>query len=193
MTIQSKKLLELSPLSEVINKKKAPKTFFHLQNTPLLFKEHFLTTNANSPIAPPKTKTFHPALLLIYVFKATLTTKSIANFSIYQTHQASIHPVHHCNANEWRKLPHLLSPPPGVTSSFAFRLVRSAFFRPASWPSNAALLPQLAQLAGGEDGDDQRKSWEEEVLSKVQAVMGEMDTWHSWVVLVGRKTLKKQL
>ena len=41
-----------------------------------------------------------------------------------------------------------------------------------------ALLPQLAAMAAGsEDGDDKRMPWEEEVLSKVQSVMGEMDTW----------------
>lgn len=189
MTIQSKKLLELSPLSEShqqkkCNKKNAPKTSFYLQNTLCYLRNICLTTNANSPIAPPKNNTFHPTLLLIFVFSkaTTTTTTSIATFQSPNPPTHRLHPSG-CTPLQCQQVEEA-SPPSGHLLQELHRRLHFALsdphFSPRFLASNAALLPQLALLAGGEGhGDDQRRSWEEEVLSKVQAVMGEMDTWHS--------------
>lgn len=121
-------------------------------------------------MAPPKTKTFHPTLLLIFVFfKATATTtKSIAifNHQTYQTHRLHLVPVAStAMPTSGGSLPHLLSPP-GVTSSFAFRLVRSAFF--------AALLGLQcgAAAAAGTAGRRWRRWWPAEVMGDGGAVKG---------------------
>lgn len=195
MTIQRKRLLELSPSSESHRHKKGTQNLFPPPKHSLLSKEHFLTTNANSPIAPPKTKLFTlPSFWYLCFSKPPLPPHPYQLFN-HQTHQPTVciwfrfTPLQ-CQRVE--EASHLLSPSPGVTSSFAFRLVRSAFFAPLLG------LQRGAAAAAGAAGRRWRRWRPAEAMGGGGAVKGTgrdgKDGHLAWLsFLVGRKYDKPTL
>ena len=138
---------------------------FHLQKNSLLFKEE---------IHPFLTNIFlSPFLYLKKIRQLSLLPSFSHLFSCVFFHH---HHHHHQQQGNFTffTLGHLLQE---LHRRLHFAL-SDPHFSPRFLASNVALLPQLAQLAGGgHGGDDKQMPWEEEVLSKVQSVMGEMDTW----------------